>query len=45
MSLNITTNAQKHPPSSADLADPLSANLVIRQDPFAITLDAPALRA
>ena len=43
MSLTITTDAQKHPPSSADLADPLSANLVIRQDPFAITLDAPAL--
>ncbi|KAK0751539.1 hypothetical protein B0T18DRAFT_426165 [Schizothecium vesticola] len=45
MSLTITTETQK--PSFSDTVDTdhLSANLVIRQDPFAITLDAPALLA
>lgn len=44
MSLTITKESPKHPSDTVD-TDPLSANLVIRQDPFAITLDAPALLA
>ncbi|KAK0631825.1 hypothetical protein B0T14DRAFT_12484 [Immersiella caudata] len=43
MSLTVTTETQKH--SHGDEPERVAANMVIRQDPFNITLDAPALLA
>ncbi|KAK3382468.1 hypothetical protein B0T24DRAFT_15570 [Lasiosphaeria ovina] len=43
MALTVTTESQKL--SSADDSDGVSINMVIRQDPFSITLDAAALLA
>jgi hypothetical protein len=43
MSLTVTTGSQKAHP--ADEADGVAINMVIRQDPFYITLDASALLA
>ncbi|KAK4154720.1 hypothetical protein C8A00DRAFT_32458 [Chaetomidium leptoderma] len=43
MPLTVTTESQKAPP--LDEKNPVALNLVIRQDPFYITLDASALLA
>jgi hypothetical protein len=45
MSITVATETQKHPPGSGDDTERMSVNMVIRQDPFNITLDAPALLA
>ncbi|KAL2141217.1 hypothetical protein VTI28DRAFT_2676 [Corynascus sepedonium] len=43
MSLTVTTESQKLLASSEDEKNPVAVNMVIRQDPFYITLDAAAL--
>lgn len=45
MSLTVTTECHTEKPLSVDYNDPAPANVVIRQDPFYITLDAAALLA
>lgn len=45
MSLLVSTETQKKSSSAEDSNQVAQANLVIRQDPFNITLDAPALLA
>ena len=44
MSLTVSTETQEKAQAGED-SNPVSANMVIRQDPFNITLDAPALLA
>ncbi|KAK4105765.1 hypothetical protein N658DRAFT_520902 [Parathielavia hyrcaniae] len=43
MSFTVTTNSQKASPGGE--TNEMAANMVIRQDPFNVTLDAPALLA
>ncbi|KAK4217631.1 hypothetical protein QBC37DRAFT_38828 [Rhypophila decipiens] len=45
MSLTVTTEGLKKPMAYEDTNQSAQANMVIRQDPFNITLDAPALLA
>jgi len=45
MALTVTTESQKKATAVGEEPDRVSVNMVIRQDPFQITLDASALLA